>query len=201
MKIVANTSHWRTDDLRALVFACAKYYRLSLKSVRLSVTRWRGSSLVAHSAQIVYGMHHWSLSLARPQRFKPNVVESLANVDAPFGALSGPALEPVVATLLVFLRKIDSRAVAKKGSHPDVSGLVLRPITPVKKGRLTGSAYHQQKKERTEALLVRWQTKMKKAQTYVEKYEREIRYRERMIEKTLAEEAGKGTTADDGENV
>lgn len=194
MKIAENTSHWQSCDVRALFYECAKRRGATLPRVKVTVNTWRGQGAAAHATTKVGNRYEVELSIARPQRFNPCVVDALSVADgeAPFGTLRGADLTGVLEIIDAAVRQIRV-GCARSYRASDLpwlpsSEMVLRPKIPRRKERLTGSAYHTSKKQNAERLLVEWERKLALAETKVKKYQREIAKRKRLIRVTKEQE-------------
>lgn len=197
-----NHTKWRTDDLRALVRACAKYLRapmgsaftVEVKTSRSGFSSW-DSRTVPHSGldQIL------TLSVPSPNSRHMDLVSKIGALET---AASGKAvIAPRTQLVDIADRLMGMLLAGVKGKHKKVlageSEVWLRPDLQLRSqvqesvGRLTGSELQEQRLLEAQVKLAQWLSKLKRVQTFVKKYEREVRQRQRRLNAALQKEGKK----------
>jgi len=193
-----NHTKWRTDDLRALVRACAKYLRAPMGSTYTLVVKTSRSPFAGWAAQPTHGDEVLTLSIPSPNSRSLDLVSKI-------GALDQTSERTVVAPrgqlIDIGTRLMDMLRRRIKGKHmktlpaeveawltPD---LQLRSQVRESAGRLVGSELQEQRLREAQVHLARWSHKLKHAQKFVKKYEREVRQRQKKLDAALQKEGKK----------
>lgn len=192
---LTNSSEWQTEDLRALIYACARESGLSLKDKEVDVVTWRGGSRNFHvvSRRDYSG---FTLKLAKPERFVTDAVSALASVshDLPHGTIAGDQLAPFSAAIQWGVYYVNQRTASRLVTNTDVPrawayGLFLRPKMRLKKGRKVGAPLQEERLVIANARLAKWTRKLQLAKTKVRRYTREIKRRKKALAMIKADDA------------
>lgn len=196
MRIIKNTSRWETADFRRLIYACAKHYGATIPRLPVVIRSWRGYSPVAAWTWHDGSTNGIEIGIGGPKCFTANIVESLADIDAPYGTLRGPSLEPIIKAVCDVLRVCNADVGAawlvgnKPGKYPLLPEVTLRPRC---RRRLSGDEYQAERIRRAQRLAKEWRAKLKDAkarvktaETKIQLYEAEIRKRRALLKKRIS---------------
>jgi len=183
MRLV-NDSRWDGDDVRALVFACARAEGASLRKRVVKVKTFRGRTKAAIGGASDRG---FTLKVGVSEKFGDDAVSALAKAgDYPRGTLTGAQLAHVCAAIEWGVKfsclGINDRHLNWDALRPWAAGLVLRPKVEPKKERLVGTDLQKARIAKAEEKLVFWCRKLKLAQTKIKKYTREIGRRTKALQ-------------------